>query len=190
VLTYVVRLQHPRQLFQADPVDPMSRLYTEFTAVPALDTVRDLVLASPTGHRGVRLVIELPSACVTPGLQEELTEAIARYVAVANTLDSDIRAADGPIVRRLLVLSVAAFFLVQTCAIWVRNLGERTGIDPVQALGEGLTVASWVLLWVPVQQLTVEQWRSHLQARRVRALRHPEIVVVPAPAADEHRGPG
>ena len=42
--TIVVRLQRPEQLFEADDVSPMSADYTEFTAQPAMDTVRDVLL--------------------------------------------------------------------------------------------------------------------------------------------------
>lgn len=188
VRTFTVRLRSPHQLFRTSAVDPMSPEYSEFTAVPALDTIRELVIASPTRHHRIRLVLELPASEVTPGLADELTVAIDRYLDVATALDTDAARASGPISRRLLLLSAGAFMVVQLTAIWVRNVGDATGADLLQALGEGLTVASWVLLWVPIQLLTVESWRSRLRSRRLAALRDPEVVLVSLPDRDAESG--
>lgn len=177
-----VRLQHPEQLFSASPISPMSPDYTEFTAQPALDTVRDLILRRTPGRTDeVTMVVSLPASTVHPDLAAQLEAGVRRWLAVQNQIDSEVSDASGAIGRRLFWAGLAGFFALQflrlTLVQWSGPLDEEL----VQAISEGLSVSSWVMLWVPVQIFTVEVWRDRIRRRRMRALERIRVEVVPVP---------
>ena len=164
----VIRLDRPSQLFEADPVSPMSPDYTEYTAQPAMDTVRDLLLMRmPPKDTDIQIDIVLPPAQIRPGLDEELTAAVRRWVHVRNTIDVETTEAGGAVARRLFVVGVLAFLILQMTSIWVRDQANAVDGYLVDSLGEGLSVASWVMLWFPLQTATMEVWRSMLGRRRM-----------------------
>ena len=79
VRQFVLRLDRPEQLFVADPIDPMQSTYNEYTAQPAMDTVRDLLLMRMPGRDvEVRVDVMLPPQEIHPGMDEELTTEIGR----------------------------------------------------------------------------------------------------------------
>jgi hypothetical protein len=182
----VVRLDSPRQLFEALPVSPMSDDYTEFTAQPAMITVRDLMLMrKPSSRDEIELVVVLPDDQITPTLDDELTVAVRRWVRVQNLMDSESSGAGGAVGRRLFLLGVAIFLVMQTAAIYLRNYSDATNDDPLAAIAEGISVTSWVMLWFPVQTFTVEMWRSSIRRRRTMTMERMSVVTVPA-SADDH----
>jgi hypothetical protein len=169
--TIVIRLQRPEQLFEADDVSPMSAGYTEFTAQPAMDTLRDVILMRmPPKHSEIELQVVLPAEQLREGLSDELTVAARRWLKVQNRMDVESTEAGGAIGRRLFLLGVVAFLILQTTAIRVGKVGDDLDNYLVQAISEGITVASWVMLWFPVQMFTMEVWRSQIRRRRVRMM--------------------
>lgn len=167
----IVELSDPDQLFTAENISPTSPRYTEYTAQPAMDTVRDMLLhRQPRRNQDVELVVVLPSEQITPGLQEQLTTAVRRWVGVQNIIDIDSTEAGGAIGRRLLLLGVSAFMVVQLASIIVKNSGAAWDADLVEAVGEGLSVTSWVLLWFPVQLLTMDVWKSAIRRSRMKVI--------------------
>jgi len=177
----IVRLSRPEQLFVADPVDPWSPHYTEYTAQPAMVTVRDMLMARmPRSHQQVNLVVMLPRSACRDGLAAELTEAVRRWVRVQNLIDVDTTGADGAVGRRLFVVCSLVFMSLQMLSILVKNLGAEFDDYLIDAVGEGLSVASWVILWVPVQLFTVEAWRSAIRRRRSRVIERITVRVEPS----------
>jgi hypothetical protein len=177
--TIVVTLSHPEQLFLADDVKPSSPDYSEFTAQPAMDTVRDMLLMRmPRKTTDIELEVVLPNDQVRSGLDNELTEAVRRWVRVQNTMDVESSQADGSIGRRLFLLGFLAFMVLQTLSIWVRKLGEDTNDFLLAAIAEALGVVSWVMLWFPVQMFTVEVWRASIKRRRMLAMERMTVKVI------------
>jgi len=167
----VVRLDRPEQLFAASPPSPTSPHYTEFTAQPAMDTVRDMILLHlPRRHTDIVLDVVLPAAAIHPGLDDELTIAVRRWVRVQNTMEGESSEAAGIIGRRLFIFGVLAFFVLQTASIAVKKWADSWDSYLTSTIGEGLSVTSWVMLWFPVQVATVEVWRSSIRRRRMRIL--------------------
>ena len=70
-----------------------------------------------------------------------------------------------------------AFFLLQLASITVKKLGDTSNDYFIDALGEGLGVASWVMLWFPVQTFTVEVWRSNIRRRRIDVIERMTVSV-------------
>lgn len=176
-----VELAHPGQLFTTDDVSPTSPLYTEYTAQPAMVTVRDMLLRhQPRKTANVDLVVVLPAEHIRPGLDQDLTSAVRRWVRAQNIIDIDSTGAGGAIGRRLLPVGVLAFFLFQFASVLVRNAAEPGDTYLVDVVGEGLSVTSWVLLWFPVQLITMEVWRSAVMRRRMRVLDRITVRLEPA----------
>lgn len=172
-------LDRPEQLFTADAVTPMSADYTPYTAQPALDTVRDELLhRAPRSHDGVELVVHLPSARITPELDAVLTSGVRRWVSVQNAIDVDVTDASGAVGRRLFWAGLASFLVLQFLSINVEHWAAWLNDDAIQAVGEGLSVTSWVMLWVPVQIFTVEVWRARIRRRRMRSLERITVTTV------------
>ena len=63
-----------------------------------------------------------------------------------------------------------AFLLLQTTSIIVKQFGDGWENDIVTAVGEGLSVTSWVMLWFPVQIFTMEAWRNSIRRRRANVI--------------------
>ena len=136
-----------------------------------MDTVRDMLLRrQPRGTADVELVVTLPADQFRPGLEEGLAVAIRRWVKVLNVIDLDSTEAGGAIGRRLLPLGIVAFCLFQFASILVKNNADPSDEYLVDVVGEGLSITSWVLLWFPVQLMTMEVWRSGVKRRRMRVL--------------------
>ena len=174
----VVRLERPEQLFTADPVSPTSPAYTEYTAQPAIETVRELlIMRMPSKQSEVELQVILPPDQLRDGLATELTLAVRRWIKVQNTLDVELSSAGGAVGRRLFILGFVAFFLLQLASITVKKLGDSSDDYFIDALGEGLGVASWVMLWFPVQTFTVEVWRSNIRRRRMDVIERMTVAV-------------
>lgn len=178
--TIVVPLKHADQLFVADDIRPWSPDYTEFTAQPAMDTVRDLLLRHlPRKTTEIEIQVILPNDQVRTGLADELTIAVRRWVKVQNIMDAEATGADGPIGRRLFVLGLLAFMVLQSISILVRKLAEQDSNNlPLDAIAEALSVSSWVMLWFPVQIVSVEAWRHALRRRRMDAIERLTVTVV------------
>jgi hypothetical protein len=180
-----VRLQHPEQLFVADSIEPSSPDYTEFTAQPAMDTVRDMLLMRmPRKQTAIELTVVLPDAHVHEGVSDELTDAVRRWVRVQNTMDVESSEADGAIGRRLFLLGFAAFMVLQLLSIVVRKLGEDTNDLLLAAVAEALGVISWVMLWFPVQMFTMQVWRATIRRDRMRVMERMTVKVVRSTALD------
>lgn len=180
----VVTLQRPSQLFTSDQVSPTSEAYTEYTAQPAMDTVRDMLMArQPPRDAQIELVIRLPRDQMHEGIHDELTDAVRRWLRVQNILDIDATHAGGAVGRRLLALGIVSFLILQITSIFVRNGGGPDDEYLFDALGEGLSVTSWVMLWFPVQLVTMEVWRSAIRRRRMRIIERITVVLEEIPAS-------
>lgn len=177
-----VRLDHPGQLFKADDISPTDPRYTEYTAQPALDTVREeLLIKTLPKDQPVELLLEVPEEHIHPTTETQLNEAVHRYLFVESKLDQESFQSRGPVFRRLLVVSVIVFFAIQVIAITVKNLTNAEDYYITDSLSEGLAVTSWVILWVPVQFLTVDAWQRNLRRRRLRAINRMQVRVVASP---------
>lgn len=191
VRQFVVRLDRPEQLFATDSISPTSPRYTEFTAQPAMDTIRDLLLVhTPRKDTDVRIEVLLPPEQIRDGMDEDLTVAVRRWVRVQNSIDVETSEAGGAVGRRLLVIGILAFLVLQISSIWVRNQAQSYDGYLVDSVGEGLSVASWVMLWFPVQTATMEVWRAILRRRRMSVIERVSVHVAPDPAPSGAGGSG
>lgn len=178
VRTFILNLDHPEQLFEADPVSPMSPKYNEYTAQPAMDTIRDqLLMRTPAQDSDVVVEVVLPGDQVRPGLDEELTTAVRRWVKVQNMLDTEATQVSGSVGRRLLIFGILIFLALQITSYIVKDQAVDGDQYILDAIGEGLSVASWVMLWFPVQLVSVEVWRARIRRRRMGSVERLRVIV-------------
>ena len=104
-----------------------------------------------------------------------------RYLQVENKLDQESFQSRGPVVRRLLVVSLAVFFAIQMVSITIKNLTNSEDYYVTDSISEGLAVTSWVILWVPVQFLTVDAWQRSLRRRRLGTINRMQVRLVSRP---------
>jgi hypothetical protein len=76
-----------------------------------------------------------------------------------------------------------SFLVFQLTSIVVRNSGGPDDAYLFEAVGEGLSVTSWVMLWFPVQLVTMEVWRSSIRRRRMRIIERMTVEVEEDPRA-------
>ena len=121
--------------------------------------------------------IELPEAEITPDLEERARGAMGRYCRRKLALIEE--ELDG--VRRFGVRALLWGFL----AVIVLN-GLASGIDDdLDPIAQGLGVASWVILWVPVNLLVYDRWYCKRDERAYRALMEAPLSVRSAGSATE-----
>ena len=121
--------------------------------------------------------IELPEAEITPDLEERARGAMGRYCRRKLALIEE--ELDG--VRRFGVRALLWGFL----AVIVLN-GLASGIDDdLDPIAQGLGVASWVILWVPVNLLVYDRWYHKRDERAYRALMEAPLSVRSAGSATE-----
>ena len=66
-----------------------------------------------------------------------------------------------------------------------RRTGPCDILRSYDSVGEGLSVASWVMLWFPLQMATMEVWQAILRRRRMRVIERVRVRVIPADPAPE-----
>ena len=81
----------------------------------------------------------------------------------------------------MMAFSVVAVFAL----IWSAQQLSGTGESLLGVAAEGLSIAAWVLLWHPLQELVFDRWTHRLDRRALRTLRDRSTVHIAAisPAA-------
>ena len=147
-----------------------------------MDTVRDLLLMRmPPKDTDVQIDVVLPPEQVRPGLDEELTAAVRRWVRVQNTIDVETTEAGGAVGRRLFVLGLLAFFVLQIASIWVRNQANEVDSYLVDSVGRG--PERRLLGDALVPRCSSPPWRSGgpiLRRRRMRVIERVRVRVMAA----------
>jgi len=121
-------------------------------------------------HDPVVVDLVLPAAEVHPALADELTGAARRWFAVADEVDTSVGRAETVVGFRTFLPSLLVFFALILVSFVVVRLGNRCGDSFVRALGQGLTVAAWVILWVPIERLSGDAIARRARRRRAKTL--------------------
>lgn len=168
-MRFEIELERPGQLFTADPPPPTSPAYHRFTVEPALEVVRRESWRLRSGDPVV-IDLVLPAEEAHPALADELTVAARRWFAVADEIDASLGRAETVVGVRTFLPSLLLFFALILVSFVVVRFGNRLGDSFVRALGQGLTVAAWVILWVPIERLSADVISRRARHRRAKAL--------------------
>lgn len=148
----VVRVGEIRDLFVAPDVDPLAQNEGEVMGEPALRRVARKLMAARSMSGARELVVLLPQEKIEAGLAERARMALVRYC----TLKLEDNDAELQLMRRdagRLLLRGMLILLVCVGVSSVFRSGSITFLPPLfnNALGEGLNVIGWVMLWRPVE---------------------------------------
>jgi len=165
-----VRLLSVEDLFRTPDLDPFREEHAGYDERPGVEQMLSaLRMAKPRAT--ATATIELPDAEIAPDLEERARGAMGRYCRRKLALiDEEL---DG--VRRFGVRALLWGFLA---VIVLNSLAagiDEEGIDPV---AQGLGVASWVILWVPVNLLIYDRWFYKRDERAYRALMEAPLRIV------------
>jgi len=161
-----ISLRDPSHLFSCTGVDPTSVDYDEFAIRPAIEMVRDTLVADPPpGDDTVELAISLPRDRIHIGLDAELTAAVRRWARAESTAEAQRSSATWAAARRMTVVVVALFALVQFAMVSIRRVAIGVDNDIVAAIAEGVSVVGWVLLWFPIDSYLLERARRVTRRR-------------------------
>lgn len=176
-----IRLQDPRQLFEALPVDPMTDDYTAFTAQPALVTLHDRMLRQKSRPNvQATLTVVLPDHQIRPDLAEDLTEAVHRWAKVRSELDERALQVEVQMGKRQALVHVVLFLLLQATAIVLRQSFAQLDEPFLESIAEGVSIASWVLLWFPIDVVLGGIWGARSSRAASRALANMSVKIVAA----------
>ncbi len=174
-VTFTLRLEDLRQLFEAPELDPLMEQVRitsgveDMTAHLSTRRLRKLPAATAT--------LELPRAAALPDAAATAKAAMQRYC------DAQIAAAqratatnnfDGrtklPVGLAVAAIMVGVVFIV----VWLLP----DNLKPLAAvLAPVVTIASWAAIWNPVETLLYENWEERRSIQMYTCLRNMEITV-------------
>ena len=174
VLETTLELDALEELFVAPTVSPLAKNYRPHSYTSAIEYIAGEVYAN-TSIKRVSATLVLPPAEVERTADLDLPGAIGRYTAAKlRDLEQDIQGTywRG---RRAIVVAVAALFLFVGLASIIL---EIEGLVP-EVIGEGLFIAGWVLLWVPLEMLFFDIWEHRLDRKIWGVMSDMEVTVRP-----------
>jgi hypothetical protein len=163
VLDDVVHLFHEAP----DPFSP------DYEVSPALEFLASELYAK-RALRSVRLTLELPGSQITPDVVRTTSEGIRRY---CNRYVREVERTR--ISERWRNVAALAIGVVALAAAVVVNRALRSSSSFwSDFFSEGVTVAFWVAVWYPLDNLFFGQWQKRVDLRVYRALRDLDLEVV------------
>lgn len=160
MFTIAISLREPAQLFSSIGIDPRAVDYDEYAVRPAIETVRDILVADPpSGDQPIELLLSLPRDHVYNGLDADLTAAVRRWAGAEHAVDARRSRAAWASARRMTVAVVLLFALVQVVMVGLQRAATAVDNDIVAAIAEGVSVVGWVLLWFPIEAYLLERSR-------------------------------
>lgn len=171
-----VRLLRVEDLFATPDVDPFLEVHAGYDERPGVEQMLS-ALRLARKNATATATIELPAAAETTGLEETTRRAMGRYCRRKLALiDEEL---DG--VYRFGVRALLWGLL----AVAVLNGLASTIEDEADPIAAGLGVASWVILWVPVNLLVYDRWYYKRDERAYRALLEAPIAIRSEGSASE-----
>jgi len=178
-LDLILRLRRIEDLFEEPDITPFSEWYEIYSERSGIGYVLDELSDTPDVDT-INLTIRLPDADITDGLALKVERAVAKYCrarlrAIEEKWDTE-RARN----LRMLLFAICSVALLVT----VSHLLSRIDSPGVDVVAEGLSIASWVMLWYPLQNLVFTRW-EHRADRRVLLALEESIAIRIQPLEDE-----
>ena len=174
-VTVNLRLQSIDDFFRTPDLDPFSEWYEAYSDKPAIEYVMDCVSDDPrTEH--VDVVVGLPREAVDGDSERRLYEAIDRYCnarLIANRRESVRNNSRGWLMMAFSIVVVAFF-------VWTAQRFSESSHTALSIAAEGLSIAAWVLLWHPLQELVFDRWDHRLDRRALLTLRDRSLLRIEA----------
>lgn len=185
-LHVTLRLKTIDHLFEEPDLSPFDPYYAPYSFSAGVDYLVGEMRRSP-GARSTELTVLLPPGAIAPGIEPRTREAIGRYAeAWANSARQE-RTIELLQARRVLIVTLLFFVVANIITIQHSRTEAVLGLSGlwVDVLVEGLSIASWVALWWPLDQLMHAVWLQRQDERAYQALRGIDLRILPDPAADD-----
>lgn len=179
----LIRIDSIDQLFNGSAVNPFSDKPAVILGEAALPYFIQKELGRGSRDwRGSRLIIQLPSDQISPGLQSQIVNAVRKYAEAKQTQNEALIRISRR--RSLIGLSIAIIIATLLLAVLVvlTNTVLASSTDAVKVILTGVvTIFIWSTVWNPWDRLVyewIEPWRENLILRKIMAL---DIIVQPEP---------
>jgi hypothetical protein len=171
---FTLRLPAVENLFIAPDLDPFSPDFELYGEKPGMDTLAGRLRGlKPTSR--VRAILVLPAPAIAPDLEQRAAEAVRRYCAVKlSELGEDLRQLDRH-GWRTLVVGLVAVLVLNSLSKPLQDSSDSI----LELIADGLQIAAWVTLWVPINLLVYDRWYSRRDLQIYRQLQRMEIAIVP-----------
>jgi len=170
-----LRLRTIEDFFNVPDIDPLSDWFDVYSLTSGIEFVVNEIGDEPRVTH-VDVTIHMPAEAITEGLQERVRAGIDTYC------DARLRAVEQAAHKDrsrgwlMMAFSVVAVFVL----IWSAQQLTGTGESLLGVAAEGLSIAAWVLLWHPLQELVFDRWTHRLDRRALRTLRDRSAVRIEA----------
>jgi hypothetical protein len=135
--------------------------------------------------RRTELTVLLPpdQIAAQPGLEARTREAIGRYAEAWASSARQTRDIEVIRARRVLGVAVLFFAVANLAYLWYGRTGSVLGVSGIllDVAVEGLSVAAWVALWWPLDQLLHASWQDRLDERAYHTLQDIHLRVLSDP---------
>ena len=175
-----LRLRTIEDFFRAPDIDPLSDWFDVYSLTSGIEFVVNEIGDEPR-VRHLDVTIRIPVEALTEGLEERVRVGIDKYCDARLRAVEQAAHEDRSRGWLMMAFSVVAVFAL----IWSAQQLTGTGESLLGVAAEGLSIAAWVLLWHPLQELVFDRWTHRLDRRALLTLRDRSTVRIEAipPAA-------
>ena len=147
-LSLHLRLRTIEDFFKAPDIDPLSDWFEVYSLTSGIDFVVDEVDDEPRVSH-VDVTIHMPPEAIAEGLEERVRAGIDKYCdARLRTVEQEAREDRS---RGWLMMAFAIFAVF--ALVWVAQQFSDSGHSLLGVASEGLSIAAWVMLWRPLEEL-------------------------------------
>lgn len=181
-LRVTLRLKSIDDLFDEPDLSPFDPYYAQYSFAAGMDYLVGEMQRSP-GAKRTELTVLLPPDQIDPGLEERTRVAIDRYATAWGASARQTREVERYKTFRVAGVALLVFFIANFLYLRYGQTGSILGASGIltDVLVEGLSIASWVVLWWPLDQLLHVGWQHYLDERAYHALKDINLRILPDP---------
>jgi hypothetical protein len=182
VLHVTLRYRNLDALFVPPGISPFSEEFAAYSMTAGIEYIAGELSADPS-LRSVEATILLPRDTIEPDLEHRTREAVGRYCrAQLVQYDQESRAQRWHLTRELAYAVLSFIIFLGTARLLYASESAVLSL-----LGDGATIAGWVLFWFPVETLFFTVRHHRLDTRVYERLAAMQITI--REDAGAHRSP-
>jgi len=175
-----LELENLEHLFENPGISPFSDKYKVYSYIAGIEFIANELYANPS-HDAVKLNLILPPEQITSELASQAKAAVNRYcLGRLKDIEHDLNAVLWRGLRALGLAIVALFLLIGASRLVYDDVSLIS-----QVISEGLAIAAWVGLWVPLDMLVFKVWEHRLDKNIYSQLSKMEISISPLAQLEE-----
>jgi hypothetical protein len=190
-LRVTLRLKTIDHLFTEPDLSPFDPYYAPYSFAAGIDYLIGEIRRRPSAtHTKLTVLLPPDQIAADPGLAARTREAIGRYAEAWANSARQTQDIEGIRARRVLGVAALFFAVANFLYLWYGRTESVLGVSGIvlDVAVEGLSVASWVAIWWPLDHLLHANWQLHLDERSYRRLQGLHLQVLPDPNPPETLG--